>query len=402
MFFRFINLKIILGLSIVIFLSGQNISGHEFPKNSFSQNSFPNVYSPKTSSSKVSSQKIYSQPVSYPNTSFSYPNPKTVGVNPKVIRGKTSGSVYRDRYAKISETERQHRILEDQCNQEIEGFEPKTCPLCEEDPKTPCGQCKMCQAGFPCEKTLCRHCVQPRSQNMPNSCDLTAGDEPCGTCDACREHRSDPCEHADDGFGPRGEFNPYKEPRFLSVIPRPILDVYNNGARKFPVYYNPAPYYRPHWNPSLFAGYARPFSFRWSCPLCHKNPCECDQPGFAGQVPYAYTCKFCNRNPCACTRDICNVTEKLDPKGTSKSLADMKEKLKPSQNTETRQEEEKENDTLQNQNRSGSLFDDNVPLKLQNEEEEQPATEPKLQRRPILDVPDSPSEPPLRSDVPVT
>jgi hypothetical protein len=364
MFFRYDNLKINLVFWVLIFLLAQGVFGHEIPKGS-----------------------------------FSYPNPKAVGVNPKFIRGKTSGAVQRDRYEKISETERQRRIAEDQCNQEIEGFEPKTCPLCEENPKTPCGQCKICQAGFPCEKTLCRHCVQPRSQNMLNSCDLTAGDEPCGTCDACREHRSDPCEHADDGFGPRGEFNPYKEPRFLSVIPRPLLDMYNNGARKFPVYYNPAPYYRPHWNPALFAGYARPFSFRWSCPLCHKDPCECDQPGFAGQVPFAYTCKFCNRNPCACTQDICNVTKKMDPKGTSQSLADMRKDSNQIQDAESRQKEREAN-RLQDQ--PSKLLEDELPSRLHNEEKE-PETEPKLQqRRPLLDAPDSNSEPQIRSNIPVT
>ncbi len=190
---------------------------------------------------------------------------------------------------------------------------------------------------------------------MGNSCDLSAGDEPCGTCDACREHRSDPCEHADNGYGPRGEFNPYKERRFMSVIPRPILDTYNNGARKFPVYYNPAPYYRPHWNPSLYAGYNRPFSFRWSCPLCFKNPCECNRPGYAGQVPYAYTCKFCNRNPCACTAEICDVTKPLDPAGISKSLADMRRESTQPQHTETREAE-----------RSEGLLDDKTPETLEN------------------------------------
>jgi hypothetical protein len=171
------------------------------------------------------------------------------------------------------------------------------------------------------------------------------------------------------------------------------------------VYYNPAPYYRPHWNPSLFAGYSRPFTFRWSCPLCYKDPCECNQPGFAGQVPYAYTCKFCNRNPCACTADICNVTKSLDPKGISKSLTDMKKDSNQIQDAEFRQkenEEEKEKNTLQDY--PSPLLDDETPLKLQNEEEEQqlPETEPKLQRRPILDAPDSNSEPRLRSNVPVT
>ena len=253
---------------------------------------------------------------------FLYPDPRTFGTQLHLIRGEPAGAVTPDRYAGVSEQERCVRMLNDWCNCNQCAHLP--CPLCVEDPTTPCKTCKMCLAGFPCEKTLCRHCVQPRSKDMGNSCDLTAGDEPCGTCDACREHRSDPCEHADDGYGPRGEFNPYREPRLLSVIPRPILDTYNNGARKFPVYYNPAPYYRPTWNPSLFAGYARPYTFRWSCGLCFRDPCGCNAPGMAGQVPYAYTCKFCNRNPCACTQDICNVTKPMDPIGTANALSAMK------------------------------------------------------------------------------
>ena len=253
---------------------------------------------------------------------FLYPDPRTIGTPTHLIQGKPAVPVTPDRYAGVSEQERCMRMLSDQCG--CKECEHVPCPLCVEDPTTPCKRCKMCLAGFPCEKTLCRHCVQPRSKNMGNSCDLAAGDEPCGTCDACREHRSDPCEHADDGYGPRGEFNPYREPRLLSVIPRPILDTYNNGARKFPVYYNPAPYYRPTWNPSLFAGYARPFTFRWSCGLCFRDPCGCDTPGMAGQVQYAYTCKFCNRNPCACAQDICDVTQPLDPRGIASALASMK------------------------------------------------------------------------------
>ena len=258
---------------------------------------------------------------------FLYPDPRTVGVHPFIMHERPAGAVTANRYAGVPEPERMRRMLAEFCAEQAgcPKCEQSPCPLCEEDYKTPCGECKMCLAGFPCEKTLCRHCLQPRSKNMGNSCDLTAGDEPCGTCDACREHRSDPCEHADDGYGPRGEFNPYKEPRWLSVIPRPILDAYNNGARKFPVYYNPAPYYRPTWNPSTWAGYARPYSFRWSCPLCFKDPCGCNQPGMAGQVPFAYTCKFCRRNPCACTTEICDVNKPMDPAGIAKALANMKE-----------------------------------------------------------------------------
>jgi len=261
-----------------------------------------------------------------PELPFLYPDPRTIGVRPYIMQAKPAGAVTNDRYAGISEQERKARMLQDQYRA-IKGLPEEAqppCPLCLSEHKTPCGQCKMCLAGFPCENTLCRHCVQPRSKNMMSSCDLAAGDEPCGTCDACREHRSDPCEHADSGYGPWGEFNPYREPHLLSVIPRPILDMYNNGARKFPVYYNPAPYYRPTWNPSLFSGYARPFTFRWTCPLCSKEQCECTTSGVAGQVPYAYTCKICNRNPCACAAEICNVNKGMDPRGTTEALAKLK------------------------------------------------------------------------------
>ncbi|GHT40179.1 hypothetical protein FACS189443_0140 [Planctomycetales bacterium] len=261
-----------------------------------------------------------------------YPDPKTVGVNPAVIVGTPPGPVTPNRYGGVSEWERLQRIQQDQIA-EIEGFEKRVqpqCPLCENDPKTPCGKCESCLAELPCELTLCRHCVQPRSKNMGSNCDLTAGDEPCGTCDACREHRSDPCEHADDGYGPLGEFNPYHEPRILSAIPRPILDTYNNGARKFPVYYNPAPYYRPTWNPSLFTGYARPYTFRWTCEHCKKDPCACTKPGNAGQTSYAYACKFCRRNPCACAAEICNANKPQDPVRTGAAIQRMRD-LQPGQ-----------------------------------------------------------------------
>jgi len=257
---------------------------------------------------------------------FLYPDPRTVGVHPFIMQGQPAGAVTPDRYAGISEQERQERILWERYLQELgfSGHGQPPCPLCVDNPMTPCKTCKMCLAGFPCENTLCRHCIQPRSKNMSSSCDLTAGDEPCGTCDSCREHLSDPCEHADTGYGPFGEFNPYREPRLLSVIPRPILDWHNNGARKFPVYYNPAPYYRPTWNPSTLTAYARPYTFRYTCPYCFRDPCGCNTPGIAGRVSYAYACKFCNRNPCACTAEICNVTSALDPVGIAQALAEMK------------------------------------------------------------------------------
>ena len=329
---------------------------------------------------------------------FLYPDPRTVGVHPYVMQGKAPGPVTANRYAGVSEQERHLRILHDMCEQDIEGFpvqkyEQPPCPLCEENYQTPCGQCKLCLAGFPCERTLCRHCVQPRSKNMGNSCDLTAGDEPCGTCDACREHRSDPCEHADDGYGPRGEFNPYKEPRLLAVIPRPILDTYNNGARKFPVYYNPAPYYRPTWNPSLFAGYARPYTHRWSCALCFKDPCICDTPGLAGQISYAFTCKFCNRNPCACAAEICDVTKPMDPRGVAQALADMKEGtggVQPMEIPETTSlpqsptsgASDSDAPPIGGGTRVDILFDDGSPVIP-----EDTPTPPTSQPRPILEVP---------------
>ena len=314
---------------------------------------------------------------------FLYPDPRTVGVQPYLMQGKPAVPLTSNRYAGVSECERCRRMMHDQCR--CEQSEQPPCPLCEEDPTTPCGKCKMCEAGFPCEMTLCRHCVQPRSKTMGNSCDLTAGDEPCGTCDACREHRSDPCEHADDGYGPKGEFNPYREPRHLAVIPRPILDTYNNGARKFPVYYNPAPYYRPTWNPSLFAGYARPFTFRWSCGLCFRDPCGCDTPGLAGQVPYAYTCKFCNRNPCACTQDICNVTKPMDPAGIAQALTAMKSEAEGTKPVEIRDSSSTSSDTSSGGGvKVDDLFDDASPVVPESGNESSPSTP---RPRPTLDAP---------------
>ncbi|MDR2641738.1 MAG: hypothetical protein LBC74_02970 [Planctomycetaceae bacterium] len=244
-----------------------------------------------------------------------YPDPRSIGTVPYVRGGIAPTPYSSDRIAAVPEEEVQHRHHVDKARKQA-GQPPVTaaeCPLCKDDPKTPCGECSKCRQGYPCERTVCRHCVQPVSRNLNNFCDLTAGDEPCGTCDSCREHRSDPCAHADDGRGPHGEWNPYKQSRIFAVIPRPILDEWNNGARKFPVYYNPAPYYRPYWNPSLYTGYARPYTFRYTCPVCSDGVCKCDKPPFAGQVPFAYTCKFCNRNPCACAADICDANAEMQP-----------------------------------------------------------------------------------------
>ena len=254
---------------------------------------------------------------------FLYPDPRTVGVIPYTTQPRAAGSVTPDRVAGISEQERSERILWHQFLLEsgiTAGHVQPDCPLCVNDPRTPCGTCRMCEAGFICERTLCRHCVQPRSMNMSSACDLTAGDEPCGTCDSCREHRSDPCEHAGSGYGHGGVYNPYREKAFLARIPRPILDFHNNNARKFPVYYNPAPYVRPTFNPAMFQAFARPYVHRWTCALCFRDPCGCNVPGVAGQVSFAFACKFCNRNPCACAAEICNANREMDPIGVATAL----------------------------------------------------------------------------------
>ncbi|MDR1922866.1 MAG: hypothetical protein LBQ66_00710 [Planctomycetaceae bacterium] len=301
-----------------------------------------------------------------------YPDPRQIGNKLPYARGGISPLPYDgDRHAAIPEAEVQHRHHVDDVRKQL-GEPPISaaeCPLCKDDPRTPCGRCKMCVQGMPCDKTLCRHCVQPVSRNMNNFCDLTNGDQPCGTCDSCREHRSDPCEHADDGRGPYGEWNPYKEPRLFSVIPRPILDEYNNGARKFPVYYNPAPYYRHYWNPSLYTGYARPYSFRYTCPVCYQKPCKCDRPPFAGQVPFAYTCKFCNRNPCACAEDICDANSEMQPGGRSNALKAAREQSTRIQDADARRNIDNNNTTNQNTTTqpSTSTRNDQEILDLLNE-----------------------------------
>ncbi|HBT76093.1 MAG TPA: hypothetical protein DEB39_04025 [Planctomycetaceae bacterium] len=196
----------------------------------------------------------------------------------------------------------------------------RTCPLCKTGFTLPCGKCPSCKAGFPCEYAPCRHCVQPRDLNTCSFCDLTAGDEPCGTCDSCMARRSAPCEHADDGHGPKGEFNPYHQNPMFSTPSRLWTGFFNNGAHRFPIYYNPAPYYRPTWNPAMWGGYMRPFTFRWTCEYCHYEECQCLTGPRRGQTVYGYNCKFCGRNPCACGWDICNVNKNMDPAGTSQAL----------------------------------------------------------------------------------
>ncbi|MGL4593441.1 MAG: hypothetical protein ACRCUY_01790 [Thermoguttaceae bacterium] len=362
------------------------------------------IHSIAPSNQVVSPRTLMPQEAAGLQDGFLYPDPRTIQVPSKRTTGKAANQIPADRYARISELERELRMLQEVCDCAKESGK---CPLCVDDPKTPCGECKMCKAGFPCEKVLCRHCVQPRSSNMCNSCDLAGGDEPCGTCDACREHRSDPCEHADDGHGPRGEFNPYNEPRLFSTLPRPVVDLFNDGARKFPIYYNPAPYYRPTWNPSTFVGYARPYTFRWSCPLCYKNPCQCDKPGFAGQVPFAYSCKFCNRNPCACAEDICDVTKPMEPRGRSKAITEMRGESSAVSSRANRSSQEVSPQTSSREERSpGSALrdeDESIPSQLRNQDAIQdapnstnpsttPADTPRRERRRPLVPLDSPPD----------
>lgn len=95
---------------------------------------------------------------------------------------------------------------------------------------------------------------------------------------------------------------------------------FNNGAHRFPIYYNPAPYYRPTWNPAMFGGYMRPFTFRWVCEYCHFDVCQCNTGPRGGQTSFGYQCVYCKRNPCACPPCICDVTHEMDVKGKRAAL----------------------------------------------------------------------------------
>ncbi|MGL4942603.1 MAG: hypothetical protein ACRC46_05365 [Thermoguttaceae bacterium] len=197
------------------------------------------------------------------------------------------------------------------------------CPICKGGELVPCGRCPSCRDGFPCQKRICRHCVQPRDLNTCSFCDVTAGEEPCGTCDACRARRSDPCEHTADGHGPKGEFNPYNYNPHFGRPPRIVTNFYNNGAGRFPVYYNPAPYYKPTWNPAMWGAYQRPTTFRWTCDYCRAEECQCTTGPRAGQVSYAYACKFCLRSPCACPAEICDANKEMRPAQTKAALSQL-------------------------------------------------------------------------------
>ena len=226
------------------------------------------------------------------------------------------------------------------------------CPICKERvERVPCGHCEKCRRGETCELykpcgeclsclvfELCdlyraeRNCVLPNRTNSCNRCDNTIHGEPCGTCDWCRENSGlnhEPCGHQEVGIRPKTIYNPYNEPKLFSAPPRQITDRFNNRASRFPVYYNPAPYYKETSNPSLLGGYARPFTFRYTCAQCVNSPCTCTAPGIAGQVAYVYACKICNRNPCACAAEICNANAAFNPAGVKAQLEQMREEAKP-------------------------------------------------------------------------
>ena len=194
------------------------------------------------------------------------------------------------------------------------------CPYCTGNYAHSAAKCPGCEEGWVNDFAPCRHCIQPRDINGPTFCDLTAGDEPCGTCDACLEHRAAPCEHADEGWGPKGEFNPYHQSPAFATPPRWATGFINNGAHRFPIYYNPAPYYRPTWNPSMFGAYQRPFTFRWTCEEVYDN----SGTQFP-QVVYGYSCKFCGRNADACPGDICNANHAMNPKSVRQALDKMRD-----------------------------------------------------------------------------
>lgn len=246
-----------------------------------------------------------------------------------------------------------------------EKRDPCVCPLCAEDFKLPCGKCESCKGGFPCQLAPCRHCVQPLDINAPNFCDLTAGDEPCGTCDACMEHRSAPCEHAGSGFGPKGEFNPYHQNPMFAAPSRLWTGHFNNGAHRFPIYYNPAPYYRPTWNPAMFGGYQRPFTFRWTSDYAHYDPNQDTTGARAGQVAFGYNCKFCGRTPCACVADICDVNKPMKPDDIKKAIQNLKDQAEGETTTLEKMDEMSLPGETRRPSPVSSLLDEDVPTELE-------------------------------------
>lgn len=226
------------------------------------------------------------------------------------------------------------------------------CPICKEAvERVPCGCCEKCQKGETCELykpcgecpsclvyekcdlyRACRNCVLMNRLNSCNRCDNRINGEPCGTCDWCRqnsEFNHEPCGHQEVGLRHKTIYNPYNEPKLFSAPTRIITNRFNNNASRFPIYYNPAPHYKETSNPSLYGGFQRPFTHRYTCDRCRNYPCDCNAQGYAGQVAYAYACKFCNRNPCACAAEICNSNMPLNPTAVTAQLNKLKEEAKP-------------------------------------------------------------------------
>lgn len=226
------------------------------------------------------------------------------------------------------------------------------CPICKEAvERVPCGECEKCLRGETCELykpcgecpsclvyEKCdlyrahRNCILPPRRNSCSRCDNTIEGEPCGSCDWCRENSDqihEPCGHQEVGFwNEKTVYNPHNEPTLFSAPPRLLVDRFNNRASKFPVYYNPAPYYKDYSNPSTYTGFNRPFNSRYTCRLCSNQPCQCNAKGYAGQISFALACKFCNRNPCACTAEICNVNAEMNPVRVRARLEQLKEETK--------------------------------------------------------------------------
>lgn len=208
-------------------------------------------------------------------------------------------------------------------------YHGETCELYK-----PCGKCPSCQVFEKCDLYKAhRNCVLPNRTNSCNRCDLTINGEPCGSCDWCRENSGlnhELCGHQEVGLlQTKTVYNPYNECPIFSAPPRIFTDRFNNRASKFPIYYNPAPYYKSTSNPATWGAYQRPFTFRWTCELCKNDPCTCTAPGHSGQVAYAYACKFCDRTPCACTAEICNSNAPLNPKVVRAQLDELAEASKP-------------------------------------------------------------------------
>lgn len=211
------------------------------------------------------------------------------------------------------------------------------CPICKEAvERVPCGCCDKCLRGETCELykpcgkcpscliyERCdlyrahRNCIVQARLNSCSRCDNAINGEPCGTCDWCQQNSGlyhEPCGHQELGiYKTRTIYNPYNERPLFSAPPRWITDRFTNRSSKFPIYYNPAPYYKNTHNPSMYGAHQRPYMGRYTCDLCRHEKCTCTAPGNAGMVAYAYACKFCDRNPCACAGEICNANATINP-----------------------------------------------------------------------------------------